>query len=106
MSGVGWMCGLRQEAFDRQVALARVVVEAQHLGAGGQLGQLLRDGGQRGAAGDAHQHAFFAGAAAGVFAGGFGVDLDHAVEQAGVQVLGDEARANALDGVGRGLRRR
>jgi hypothetical protein len=61
----------------------------------------LRDGGQRGAGGDAHQHAFLAGAAAGVFARGLGIDLDHAVEQAGVQVLGDEAGANALDGVRR-----
>ena len=89
-----------QEALDRQVALARVVVETQHLGASGQLGQLLRDGRERRPRGDAHQHALFARAAAGVFASGFCIDLDHAVEQAGVQVLGDEARANALDGVG------
>jgi hypothetical protein len=66
----------------------------------------LRDGGQRGAGGDAHQHAFFARAAAGHLARGLGIDLDHAVEQAGVQVLRDEARANALDRVRRGLRRR
>ncbi len=38
-----------QEALDRQVALAGVVVEAQHRGAGRQLGQLLRDRRQRGA---------------------------------------------------------
>jgi hypothetical protein len=48
----------------------------------------LGNGGQRGAAGNAHQHAFFAGAAAGHLAGRFGVDLDHAVEQAVFRLVG------------------
>ena len=52
--------------------------------------------------GDAHQHAFFAGRAAAELASGFGLNLNHAIEQAGFQVGGNEARANALNGVGRG----
>jgi len=39
----------RQKSLDRQVTLTGVVVEAEHGGAGCQLGQLLRDRGQRGA---------------------------------------------------------
>ena len=35
----------RQKAFERKVALARVVVEAEHARLGPQLGELLRDGG-------------------------------------------------------------
>jgi len=47
--------------------------------AGWQLGRLLRDRRQRGAAGDAHQHAFFGRRAARHFACGFGLDLDYTV---------------------------
>jgi hypothetical protein len=89
----------RQEAVDRQIALAGVVVEAQHPRSRGQLGQLLRDGGQGRAAGDADEQALLTGTAAGVLARGLGLDLDDAVQQGRVQHRWDEARADALDGV-------
>ena len=43
------------------------------------------------------QQAFFTCTAARVFASGFGIHLDHAVQQFGLEVLGDKARANALN---------
>ena len=87
----------RQEAFDRQVALAGVVVEAQHLGGSAELWQFLSDRGQGRAAGNAHQHAFLRGAAARIFARFLGLDLDHAVEQIGVQIGRNEAGTDALN---------
>jgi hypothetical protein len=61
----------------------------------------LRNRGQGGAGRNADQQTFFGCTAATHFAGGVSFDLNHAIEQGGVQVLRNEARANALNGVGR-----
>src|SRR6187551_364320 len=50
----------RQEVRHRQVALAGVIVEPEHPGACGQLGELLPDRRERSAARDADQQAFLA----------------------------------------------
>ena len=87
----------RQEPINRKVALASIVVEAEHAGTRRDLRQLLRNRCQRRARGNADQDAFFTRRAPRHLACGFGLDLDHAIEQGGVQVLRNEARTNALD---------
>ena len=90
----GW-----QEPLNRKIALARVVVESQHGSAGWQIRQFLRNRSQRRPRRNTDQDTFFGGAAAGLFTRGLGIDQDHTVEQTGIQILGDEAGAQSLDGV-------
>src|SRR5512139_701252 len=54
----------RQKPLDRQVALAGVVVEAEHAAPSRQVRQLLRDRGERRTGGDADEHPLFARRAA------------------------------------------
>src|SRR5690606_19045461 len=59
--------------------------------------------GERRAGAYAHQQPFLAGAAAGHFLRGFGLDLNRAIDRLGVQVSGHETRADALNRVRAGL---
>src|SRR3546814_19658303 len=71
-----------------------------------KLGELLIDRGERRARRDADEHAFVGRGAKRPLLGVGGLDLDHAVEQVGVEVARDEAGAAALKRVRRSEERR
>src|SRR5690606_17915421 len=72
----------RQEVRHGEVALARVVIEAENAAACRGFLQFLGDGGEGSTRGDADEHAFLPCGAAGHFAGVFRFHLNDAVEQA------------------------
>src|SRR3546814_970807 len=69
----------RQEIRHRQIALAGVIVEAQHPRAIGHAGKLLGDRSQRRAGRDADERALLPRRAAGIFLRVVRIDLDHPV---------------------------
>src|SRR3546814_5787627 len=70
----------RQEIRHRQIALAGVIVEAQHPRAIGRAGKLLGDRSQRRAGRDADEPALLPRRAAGIFLRVVRIDLDHPVQ--------------------------
>src|SRR3546814_9708000 len=86
----------RQEIRHRQIALAGVIVEAQHPRAIGHAGKLLGDRSQRRAGRDADEQALLPRRAAGIFLRVVRIDLDHPVQHPRMEVGGHEARAYPL----------
>ena len=90
------MISFGQKVQHRQIPLPRIVIEPQHPRVRCQIGQFLRNRRQRRAARNPHQHPLDRGAAPRPLLGVGRIDLDRAVDALGVEVAGDEPRADAL----------
>src|SRR5690606_4655755 len=88
-----------KQILNRQIPLPRVVAEYQHPATGGHLVQFAIDGGEAGAGGDADEDAIGPGAAAGHGNAVFLAHLYGAAEDGGIEHLGDNAGADALEAV-------